>query len=339
MQFETLVQAEDLDHVTTRMMRKELLDSYGPEETARLHRAIPILDFFALIGLPGLFIANFFVLAHVESWLIAIAIAAVQGLLMTLMGLLNHDLFVHRVWLGPTLARTIGTFLVAPVQIPFSEYRRVHLKHHRYVGSDADPERYKLSIDSRLRRLVFCTFVGLKLAMGGRWTTSYMGTEKADRTKWYWFEFAINRLVLLGMLWLAIHSPWLGLFGYFVPLLIVAPLLNSFRIIIEHAHRQTGEKCGIATYYKTGFLSRAIFLWDSGDCHVLHHLFPAIPFYRISRGLRLAQPVLRSWGFVSIDSYSELLRGWFLRAYPHGTDWRKLAQETALKERSPGAAD
>lgn len=147
--------AGELDSSITREMRKELLTAFGPDQVARLHRANPVVDGLALVGVPLLFIANFFFLANVDNLVIALVLVFLQGWLMTIMGLLNHDLFVHRAWLGPTVSRVVGTFLIAPVQIPYSEYRRAHLLHHRHVGSNQDPETYKLSINTRFRRLVF----------------------------------------------------------------------------------------------------------------------------------------------------------------------------------------
>jgi fatty acid desaturase len=76
-----------------------------------------------------------------------------------------------------------------------------------------------------------------------------------------------------------------------------------------------------ATFYRTGFITRPLFFWDAGDCHIVHHIYPGILFYRMGRALRLIAPILKRHGARERRSFLELLHGFFIRVEPHHTLW------------------
>ena len=72
-----------------------------------------------------------------------------------------------------------------------------------------------------------------------------------------------------------------------------------------------------ATYYRTGPFSRFLFFWDGGDCHLVHHLFARIPFYRMGEATELMRPYLERQGVRERRSFWSLLHGYYVRVEPH----------------------
>ena len=76
-----------------------------------------------------------------------------------------------------------------------------------------------------------------------------------------------------------------------------------------------------ATYYRTGFLTRPLFFWDAGDCHLVHHIFPGIPWYRMGKACDTLRPFLLDHGVRERRSIFELTYGYFVKVYEHRTLW------------------
>lgn len=83
----------------------------------------------------------------------------------------------------------------------------------------------------------------------------------------------------------------------------------------------------------TGPVSRLLFFWDSGDCHIVHHFFPAIPFYRISSALQLMNPIFKEKGAVEQKLLAKIIYQWFVENRVHGTNWQQPGQREAIINR------
>lgn len=326
---------------TLTEVRAELLRRIGREQMDLLHEEDRRLDLLAALVLVGLFIGGFVLVHHYPVWWIGLPVAVMQGLLITLLGLLNHDLFVHRGFGGKRGSLIWGSLLMAPAALSFSQYRRAHLRHHLHVQSAEDPERYKSFIASRGRRLLFCTMVGLQLALKGAWTLPrepYFAVDETVPKGLRIYEKVVHGLFLIGMLVLAYHSLPVFVYGWLLPVLVVTPTLNAIRILIEHAHIQSLGGLSLATYYRTGPISRVMFFWDSGDCHVVHHIYANIPFYRMNRALEIFCPIFEEWGLKPIRSFGWLLSSWFIDVKPHGQDWLAPSEQAAPSPSGPKVA-
>lgn len=129
------------------------------------------------------------------------------------------------------------------------------------------------------------------------------------------------RLFLLAVVSCTALWPHQLLAGYILPLLIATPLASTLRTILEHSDVDPRNAFHVGTYYRTNALTRFIFVADSGDCHLVHHIFDHIPWYRMGRAVRLMRPVLMEKGVVERRSLIELLAGWFIYAFPHRSLW------------------
>jgi len=108
-------------------------------------------------------------------------------------------------------------------------------------------------------------------------------------------------------------------FGYLLPLAVITPLFNTVRIVLEHFDLGRGNPMWPGTFYRTGFFTRAAFLWSAGDCHVVHHFYPTIPVYRMPQALRLMRPILLREGVHEHASLVPLMADWFSAARAHWT--------------------
>lgn len=303
-----------------RAARAIIARELGADRLARLHEGNLAIDLAAIGGLIALFLACAWQLAtgRVSDpvwWLCLL----VQGDVIVLMAILNHDAFVHRKLL-PTPARWVASSILAwPAQLRSALYESQHLAHHRMLGTEGDTELHKGGIDTALKRIVYATpalivfrtlfYRGLiarqktRAAHGGdarlRW-------EKGTR-------LAIVALALASLAW-----DWrLLVLGYLLPFATVTPLVNTVRIVLEHFDLDRRNPLWVGTFYRTGFFSRVMFWWGTGDCHMVHHFYANIPFYRMGEALRLMRPILIRHGVYEHRSLLRLLGQWFSNSRPH----------------------
>ena len=316
------------DEQDLNQVRHRISQALGRDTIAALHRPRPGLDALAVFGSIGLFGLNLHLLASLPVGLTWVLLFVLQGFLLQSFGLVSHDLFVHRrIWgdRGSWLASLVLT--LPRLSLP-TGYEQAHLAHHRWIGTEQDTEAYKQQLDSRGKRWLFATLLGVKLAQAGKLKQgeSLKGyhdvsghgaliERRARIEKW------LMRTGLLALLPLAWFFPAHTLLGYLLPTLVIGPVANSLRIIIEHAEADPGNPWHWSTCYRTGPLTRLLFFWDSGDCHVIHHIFPRLPFYHMGRAVELIRPLLLANGVVERRSYLELLKGWFVQGHPHRSLW------------------
>jgi fatty acid desaturase len=297
----------------------------GSAHLADLHRPNPFLDFGTILALPLLaivIIAGCFLL---NSLALLCGLALAQGIVLQLFGLLNHEFFVHRK-VGGQFSYWLSVAFTLPIQLSSTRYADAHWAHHEFVGSADDAESYKLDLDSRFKKLLFMTVVGTKWAASGK-----MGGGRAP-----YFELrkptsrAVRRarvekifllLFLGGAGVVTVLYPIPMLFGYFLPLLVILPLLNSLRILLEHAEMQTENVYSIASRFQCGIVEDLVFLYDSGEYHLIHHFLPNVPYYRMRRARSLLDPFFDVHQVEHSRGWLHLLSNWFWRNKPHGGWW------------------
>jgi fatty acid desaturase len=316
-----------------RTARALIARELGTEQLARLHAPNLALDLAAIAGSIALFLLCAWELAtgSVKDplwWLCFI----VQGNLVIVMAILNHDAFVHRKLFPQPLRWVVSSVLAWPAQLRSALYEGQHLKHHRALGTDGDTELHKQGIDTWVRRVVYATpaliayrtiFYRSLVAQQQR-TSSEAAPEQQPpargahggerRLRWEKFtRYAIWALVAASAAW-----DWrLVVFGYLLPFAVVTPPLNTLRIVLEHFDLDRNNPLWVGTFYRTGLLTRVMFWWGTGDCHLVHHYYANIPFYRMPAALRLMRPILQRGGVYEHRSLMRLLWQWFSASRGH----------------------
>lgn len=103
----------------------------------------------------------------------------------------------------------------------------------------------------------------------------------------------------------------------------MTPVVSGLRTILEHSECDPKNVFHCATFYRTGYITGPLFFWDAGDCHIVHHIFPAIPFYRMPAAVKAIAPILKAHGARERRSLLDLLEGWFWRKEEHRTIWSR----------------
>ena len=317
---------DELNHL--KSARESIKDSLGEDVIKRLHRQDWRLDLLGVVLYWGAVVVLFVVLANLTFGLWWILAFVAQGVALQCLGLLSHDAFYHRRIWGDhgSWAGSIVSFF--PLLMSPTWYQIYHRDHHAYLGSSKDTETYKQNLDSFWKRVLFTTAIGDLLAKAGRLSKDdrplpvIEGKTSKERRR-----LRLERVWLLmfgcGVAVAAVFWPHAVLGGYVLPLVIVTPAASCLRIILEHAEASPDNDFHVATYYRCGPVTRALFLADAGDCHLVHHLFSQIPWYRMAEATRQMRPLLIKEGVIERCSLVQLLSGWFVHCFPHRSIWFK----------------
>ncbi|WP_048440695.1 fatty acid desaturase [Caenimonas sp. SL110] len=303
-----------------RTARAAIAKTLGADQLAKLHVENLALDLAAIFGSIALFLLLAWQLATGSAssvlWWLCLAL---QGNLIVVMGIINHDVFVHRKRLPTPWRWIVSSMLAWPAQLRASVYESQHMAHHRGLGTDNDTEMHKHGLDSAMRRVFYATpalLVFRALFYRGVYAKpparAVHGGDQRVRIE------RNTRFVLIGLSLLTLAFDWrLLVLGYLLPLLVVSPMINTLRIVLEHFDLDARNPFWVGTFYRTGFITRPMFWWGAGDCHMVHHFYANIPFYRMPAALRLFRPILQREGVYEHRSLAPLLADWFKASRGH----------------------
>lgn len=315
---------------THRDATKYIYDRLGRDVIEGLHKENRLYDALGLISIWSVFFGLMYLLGTLPFGWIWGGCFILQGFVLQILGFCSHDLFTHRKVGGPLVSRLGGIACMTPLLMSATAVTRTHLEHHRYFGTEKDSEAYKRDLDRRWVKLLFLSVPGMMLVTSRKLCRqainehAYMGTARykdQDVINKIKTEHHIVIIFLISMIGFSFVWPSYILMGYFLPLLLVLPLASTSRTLLEHADVQDDNPFNSSTNYKTGLISRLLFFWDSGDCHIVHHFFPSIPFYRIGEALKLISPIFEEKGAIEQKSFAKILFRWFVENKAHGTNW------------------
>lgn len=264
--------------------------------------------------------------AYPSVWTVAAAWLVMSGRHLALAILMHeaaHGLLLrNRAWND-----RVGQWFTAwPTMVDTLAYRRVHFKHHRHTGTDADPDLdlvkpFPITPKSFRRKMVrdLTGQTGLKryrmlvrLSCGLPSRGEGLGDlTLREATRRFWktqHGFLVTNAILLGGFTLAGH-PEGYLLVWWLPLLTGYQVVVRLRSMAEHAMapdlndplRQT------RTTLAPGWL-RFLIAPHHVNYHLEHHLFMFVPHYRLPEAHRL----LRERGVLDraeiAPSYLDVLR-------------------------------
>jgi len=242
-----------------------------------------ILDHF-LIWIPAYIVLFYLPLTYV--WLVlplwVLSIRSMRGL-----ECLVHEVSHFNVLQNRKLGDVFGNLFAAiPVFSTVEKYRDSHLRHHKFFGTENDPDKPRhdhLELDelNRNKPLKFFHQIIIRIPkyVPGWWIT--IGTTWRVTLLslfWHFILVILPVAVLQGFIGAIIF--W-GI-SFLIPFFFLLPFL---RLIGESAEHDYTTKLDVAvgTYSNTGLLHRMIFHPHCDGFHTLHHLYPYIPHYHLPK--------------------------------------------------------
>jgi fatty acid desaturase len=209
-------------------------------------------------------------------------------------------------WLEVACGNVAGFAL----QLDFASYGRNHLRHHAHTNTPTDPD---LAVKGPLRQVpmkwaVLMTLLFLAALPGGQRMvdalveriTAKTGIalppeterDRADRRQ-------LRRLSRAGLVALAVSIP----FGAFWPAFLLWWLPSRFGILLlmvlfqwlPHFPFDRTDRFGATRINR---FPGSTWLLLQQDRHLIHHLYPAIPWYRYRAAFRELRPLLEANGAV-----------------------------------------
>jgi beta-carotene hydroxylase len=166
----------------------------------------------------------------------------------------------------------------------FPVFTRVHMQHHANVNDpENDPDH------------VVSTFGPLWIINARfMYHEVYFFQRKLWRKFELW-EWVIARLVAAGVLFLGYHYGFIGyLFNFwFVPLAIVGLVLGLFFDYLPHRPFKERDRWLNARVYPSRLLNWLIM---GQNYHLIHHLWPSIPWYNYEKAYYATKPLLDAKG-------------------------------------------
>jgi fatty acid desaturase len=262
------------------------------------------------------------------------------AILLTWHGSLQHET-IHQ---HPTPWRWVNSFIGSiplSLWLPYSLYRRSHLRHHRFGGRHLtdpmrDPESFYLEpgqLESlggfgRFIATANCTFGGrMILGPALALATFFAGERKALATfsrqrMWIWFRHGIGVGAVLFWVCGVCKIPGAVYLGLVIYPSMSLQLMRSFA-----EHRANPDPTLRTAVVEANPLWSLLFL--NNNFHIVHHDRPAVPWYELPRLWRQTSAADRdrsaAAGMVFRGGYLDIVKSFLLRPviaveHPAGRD-------------------
>ncbi len=199
--------------------------------------------------------------------------ATLQGLVILMHDGVHRIMFRHRL-----LNRWVAFLCGLPALLSVTAYRVGHLPHHRYERTARDPDELEnLTRNPRILAGLLC----LTLLAGELYGLYRVGPINAwrgrpDERRAILLEYGIIIAAFVAVVALV---PWGVLLQVWVLPALVARQLTNVRTVAEHALTGHGSRfAATRTVVSNRFVS---FFMCNLNYHVVHHLYPAVPWYNL----------------------------------------------------------
>jgi len=197
-------------------------------------------------------------------------------------------------WLNHLIGFLSGAILLHE----YKAFRQMHLMHHRETNDDdLDPDHW-LKVSNPLAVLFRCFtivpyyhhFFFQKIALNPKEPANFKVTAHVIAA--YWALYSIAFWLIVFGYWREVLALWLG------PHWIGSAIIIYFFAYLPHQPHDTKNKWKATKIYKvSGPAARiANWLYLFQNYHLIHHLFPRIPFYLYPEAFRDLRPVLDKQG-------------------------------------------
>lgn len=205
-------------------------------------------------------------------------------LALHLAGTVIHDASHNSAHRDRTLNAILGHGSALMLGFAFPVFTRVHIQHHAHVNDpDNDPDHF-VSTGGPLW-LIAARFFYHEIFFFRRrlW-------RKYELLEWF-----LSRMVVVVIVALGVHYDFLGyiLNFWFTPALVVGLALGLFFDYLPHRPFQERNRWKNARVYPSALLNILIL---GQNYHLIHHLWPSIPWYKYKPAYEATKPLLDAKG-------------------------------------------
>lgn len=190
-------------------------------------------------------------------------------------------------WIDPVA----GIIACAPLWLNYHQHKRQHMAHHAHTNEDDDPDIYARG------SFLGWVFLRLPLALVNYFNPlqQYRDCRRFNCTNreivYTFLSFAVYSTIVAGLLALGYWRE--VLFLWLIPWWIgQTVMLTFFTWTPHHDHHETGRYRNT----RVSLFPFANFLLQGQGYHLIHHMMPAIPYYRYKRAFDELRPILEAKG-------------------------------------------
>jgi fatty acid desaturase len=227
---------------------------------------------------------------------VSVAAAIVVGRSQHALAVLMHDAAHFRMLENRRLNDFAGQWLCAfPIASNLFAYRKVHLRHHRYLLTDRDPDLslsrpYPVTWPSFRRKLLRDAAGVSSLVMRGYLTVDEQGRNRLSLGKFArWSDRAVlaRRALAAAIIAACFYAGygWAFVALWLVPLATIYQLILRVRGVLEHGAvpDATDGLRNARTIIDPNPVLRFLLNPHHVAFHLEHHLYPAVPHYNLPR--------------------------------------------------------
>lgn len=275
-----MVQPETIDPY--QPYRSELLDPARVRQLSVLRPWVVVRD---AVGCWLTIIAAWTVAAWDGRWWVCVIAATLVGSRYYALFIIGHD-GLHRRLFRTRKANDAFNDLVilGPIGAVTRLNNRNHLAHHRLLGSDEDPDRFKHACFNKSERLELAAFlVGFTSLWHAVHNVFFRNRASGD-------GYTLRDVAILGGWQVALVGGLTTAFGWWgypgmwlVPVFVFTYLADLFRSFVEHSHPESDRAADhhrLVTF-EPNVLERWFISPMNMNFHAAHHLWVGIPYYNL----------------------------------------------------------
>ncbi|WP_196797525.1 beta-carotene hydroxylase [Gloeocapsa sp. PCC 7428] len=199
-------------------------------------------------------------------------------------GTVIHDACHQSAHRNRTINAILGHGSALMLAFSFPVFTRVHLQHHAHVNDPENDPDY------------FVSTAGPLWLINARFLYHEIFFFKRQLWRNYeLLEWFIGRLIVVAIFWVSIQYHFLGyiLNFWFIPSAIVGLALGLFFDYFPHRPHESRDRWKNARVYPNRILNLLIM---GQNYHLIHHLWPSIPWYNYQPAYYATKPLLDAKG-------------------------------------------
>lgn len=205
-------------------------------------------------------------------------------LALHMVGTVIHDACHHAAHPNRIINALLGHGSAFLLCFSFPVFTRVHMQHHAHVNDPKNDPDHTVSTSGPLW-LINARFL----------YHEFFFFQRRLWRKYELLEWALARSVLLAIVYIAWRYGFLGyvMNFWFVPLAFVGLALGLFFDYLPHRPFQERDRWKNARVYPSRILNWLIM---GQNYHLVHHLWPSIPWYNYENAFHATRPLLEAKG-------------------------------------------